>query len=231
MLGYVTIAAVESLSGDGLAVGEEQQLDRPGNVGGMHLLASAPALDRLARHDGLDERVPLAGMRGVSKAIDARRAERAERHPFAMAVALNESLDRRLVSTVMAMRPERMGLVQRPVRKDPVVHGTGRDEDKPFDARGMSGVDQAKATHEVYLEEFQPVPGFVSESAAGVIERGVDDGVGRVDELLRRPGVAQRPSIQVTEPFGMDEGKCPRSLVGRCQQINRCPAAARLETT
>ena len=210
MLGYVTVAAVESLSGDcrgrrGAAVSTARATSEAWTS-----LPPRRHSTGFSRHDRLDEGVPLAGTRRVSQAIDARRAGAADRHPFAMAVTVNERLDRRLVGTVMAMRPERMGLVERTIRQDPVVHRTGGDEDEPSrrprPERRRSG--EAFPSRLVSRNPSRsprsprnPPPGW--SSAAWTTASAPST------SRSSAPGSPSDPSIQVTDPFGIGEGNVP----------------------
>src|SRR5262245_33464980 len=79
LLADVAVVAVERLAGDALGIGPEQQRHRPGDVGGVDLLAAAGRLDPLAAQDLPDKVVPAAGLVRVGQAVDAGRPQRADR--------------------------------------------------------------------------------------------------------------------------------------------------------
>ncbi len=70
---------------------------------------------------------------------------------------------------------------------------------------------------DVVVEEREQIPLAAAESAARMVERGVDDGVDALDEIRRSAsGSPSVPGIQVSAPWA--GRKPPRSDSGRCQQ-------------
>src|SRR5262249_35037640 len=130
LLADVQVVAVERLPGDAPGVGAEQQIHRPGDVEGVDLLAAASRLDPLAAQHPADEFIPAAVLRRVGQSVDAGRPQRADGPALAQAVAVDERLQRRLVGAIVARRPRRVRLVQRPVVEDHFMDRAGREEDE-----------------------------------------------------------------------------------------------------
>src|SRR5206468_2440030 len=126
--------------------------------------------DRLSLHDLLDQGIPLAGPWRVSQPVNARRSKRADGKALAEPVTVHERLDGRLVGTVVALGPERMGLVERAIREDPVVHGTRGDEDESADLRRSRRLDEAESSCDIGLNEVDQVSLGAAESSAGMVQ-------------------------------------------------------------
>src|SRR5262249_2492927 len=129
LLADVAVVAVERLPGDTPGVGPEQQLHRPRDVVGVNLLAAACRLDPFAAQHLADEVIPAAALRRPGQAVNARGPQGADRPALSQAVTVDERLQGRLVRAVVARRPQRVRLVQRPVVEDHFVDRARRDED------------------------------------------------------------------------------------------------------
>src|SRR5262249_44695656 len=121
LLADVAVVAVERLPGDALGIGLEQQLHRPRDVGGVDLLAAAGRLDPLAAQHLADQAIPAAGLWRTGQAVDPRGPQGADGPALAQTVTGDERLQGRLVGAVVARRPQRVRLVQRPVAEDHLV--------------------------------------------------------------------------------------------------------------
>src|SRR5512135_1898860 len=124
-------------------------------VGRVDLLAPSAALDVLAPGHRADQVEPLARAGRVGQAVDARRAQGADREAQAEPVAVHERFERGLVGAVVAGRPERVRLVERAVAEDLLVHGAGRDENEPADACLPRRLDQVERPHDIPLDELE----------------------------------------------------------------------------
>ena len=82
--------------------------------------------------------MPFAALDRTGNAVDTGGAQRADRITVPEAVAVNELLDSRLVRSIMTRRPKGMGLVERAVVENLLVHRTGGNEDETIDV-GSSG--------------------------------------------------------------------------------------------
>src|SRR5262245_23174290 len=123
----------------------------------MHFFAAALADDRSSLDDGSDQIEPFAAFSRSGQAIDARGPQRTNWIPRAVAVAVGELLDRRLVRSVMAGCPCRMVFIQRTAVENAFVNRTGRDKNEAADAGLPRRVDQAQAAEDISLRELNHI--------------------------------------------------------------------------
>jgi hypothetical protein len=100
---------------------------------------------------------------------------------------VNKRLQGRLVGAVMAMRPERVRFIQRPIAEDHVVHGARRDEDKARHTCLERCLKELQRTGQIDPEERIGIAMTAGASIARAtpLDGAVDDRVYAADELPR----------------------------------------------
>src|ERR1051325_5324762 len=129
----------------------------------------------------------------MGQAVDAGRPQRADRPALTEAIAMNERLQGCLVGAVMAVRPQRVRLIQQPITEDHVMHGARRDEDKARDTCLERCLEQFQRAGEVDAEEGVGIAVALSAAIprAEPLYSGMDDSVRAGDELVDGSGIAQ----------------------------------------
>src|SRR5262249_34685301 len=95
----------------------------------MDLLAAFGRLNALAGQHLPDQLIPPARLRRMRQAINPRRPQGTDWPTFAEPEAVDEFLHGCLVSSIVALGPKRMRLIERPIVEDHIMHRARRDID------------------------------------------------------------------------------------------------------
>ena len=90
----------------------------------MNFLATEGRRDRLIPQHLADQIEPSAIACQMRHAVDSGRPQGADRPTVAKSVAVDEFLQGRLVRTIMALWPKRMGFVKRTILENDIMNGT-----------------------------------------------------------------------------------------------------------
>jgi hypothetical protein len=101
----------------------------------------------------------------MSEAIYARRAQRTDRESLPQTITVHEGLNRGFVGTIVTCGPERVGLVERPVRQNFLMHGARGYEDKSPNPSFPGGLNQTQRPQNIGLDEAQEIPFRASKAS------------------------------------------------------------------
>src|SRR5207302_1943774 len=174
------VVAIEGLAGNLPGIRRQEELCRTGHVQGMNFLAAAWRSNGFSIKHLPNQLKPAAGLRRMGQPVNAGRPQGADGPALSQAKAVDEFLQRRLVSAIMAGGPQRVSLVQRAIVQDYLVDGAGGNEHATGNAHCDGALEELEGTREVDAEENLGIA--VAANAAVTRTLPLD---GRVDESVR----------------------------------------------